>query len=1285
MKEKQNKFIFLMLVLVLTLTSCGGKGKTQAKLNITVGNIASPQLTPFVGGAILMGSSNLGDSFAVNLIDQPGPVSLNLRNAEWKFQGFLWDGAGDGDGNPELEGAVKCADSAATLDGGELNIALNFSNANCANTKFSPVVNNSAGVISFPEIKIESCADASGASLSTHNCTLRSPGLEKGYFGSFRVVFETHDNTGSIPNVGFPLYSDCLAVSSANGSAIDGDANPMNIPVGNGTIPLKVRIEAFDDVACAGTRAFTERPFNKGLFIPDGQSVLGVKSISGGTNPALETKLFFVAPGEAYCNNSYAYSFEFSGGDGSANSPFAICDAYQWDLIGDTATDGAFTLSANYALLRNINFQGREKLLGVDPLACVDIRMPSNFVPVGYDCSTATMTGTFSGTFYGNNKQISNPIFFDENLSNIGLFSQSSGSIYDLNIVNIQIEGGDYVGALVGNMTGGVAENISLFRGEIRSRTDTGIASNTGGLVGSLATGTLQDIIIQNIEIEANNNNVGGIVGSINTTSITNGYFNGLINVEGKQDNTNSSGIGGIAGSVSGATVFTRVISKGLVSANAIKVGGIAGDHTGASGNMVDSYSQMALVSYFNGTGINLGGLIGFGTSFAVDNSYFSGSINHYCNDGTTSNCTIGGIAGTGAVGLANTHSTESLGGTYGGQDGANVIDDDPTSGLALRNIVSFPITSFASGDAVWDVVQGRFPRLDWELAKVPQPCNLPENFDTVANQMANGRGNSEINPIRICNNDQFKDIAANASMIYRLEDHINLDFIHSGNDTNVIGSFFGALDGNGRVLHGGAIVSGADQELGLIRVVEAGAIVKDLNIVSLSVTRNGGTTNGGLGSLAGINNGTLYDISSNFSDVDGSTGMSKVGGVVGINNGDIEEIYSSSSISGDIFLGGIVGYNTGTIEKVRSSFYFSPLSGPVSGVIGGVVGQSLGGTISKVSFDGEISLSQTFTVSHVGGLVGRSVDTVIEDSYSEDHAKIIVMDGSIVGGLVGSLNNSTLVTSYNSAEVRYGYCTGGGSSGFEISEYDCKNNGSPGTWNLPGDPTNYGAVAGESINGSSIGPKVFFTNPAYQIIQIGLTPSTNTVSAANCQVDLGTAVTAPSGTALTNPIFDVGSGRGIFIGKHNKYFDITAEPTASQVFVLDFDIGTSSIATDCTDLTAGSYWDPESNGVSLTVVGPSGNTLGTQAYDLEMTDPNTFCDDGFTGGNDYFVCSSGWDIVEDTTDRNNDSIDGDFGDGFLRVIDYYLSSLFDEPKPLDVPAWSIEPNKDRYPRHINN
>ena len=256
----------------------------------------------------------------------------------------------------------------------------------------------------------------------------------------------------------------------------------------------------------------------------------------------------------------------------------------------------------------------------------------------------------------------------------------------------------------------------------------------------------------------------------------------------------------------------------------------------------------------------------------------------------------------------------------------------------------------------------------------------------------------------------------------YRLMANITLtggDWEPIGDDFN---QFTGTFNGGGFNISGLTINNTSPQSVGIF-AFNLGTI-ENINLVNVNVISTIGSNIIHVGSVAGINGGTIRNIT-----VSGSvTGAYNVGGVVGHNDGGVV-ILENSRFSGTVSgtnnnAGGIAGTNASTLTNSRSS-------GTVSGNfnVGGVVGIN-GGTLTNSISSGTVNGGNS-----VGGLVGLNCFmltgfAIVQNSYSIGN----VSGTDYVGGVVGRnnhlLQNSVAlnqsITRISGVDIDFGRVMGG-------------------------------------------------------------------------------------------------------------------------------------------------------------------------------------------------------------------------------------------------------------------
>ncbi|MDR2046710.1 MAG: InlB B-repeat-containing protein [Clostridiales bacterium] len=242
----------------------------------------------------------------------------------------------------------------------------------------------------------------------------------------------------------------------------------------------------------------------------------------------------------------------FSGGEGTAASPYLIASA------------------AELALVNSVNSENSGGILHFRLTADIDLR-GADWTPIG------SADSAFTGVFDGNGRTVSNfaaPASFSG--AEFGLFGRARNArIFGLNVedarVNVESSGIAYVGALVG-----VAEDTEIYSCSASGR----IAATKTDANGGDAEGARSALY------------VGGIIGAVFSTgndyalfkSLTNGRSSVIISAR-----TDGADIyaGGIAGNVSNFHI-EKAFSLGCVSAfsdsGAAYAGGIAAYYNGVLG-----------------------------------------------------------------------------------------------------------------------------------------------------------------------------------------------------------------------------------------------------------------------------------------------------------------------------------------------------------------------------------------------------------------------------------------------------------------------------------------------------------------------------------------------------------------------------------------------------------------------------------------------------------------------------------------------------------------------------
>ena len=237
----------------------------------------------------------------------------------------------------------------------------------------------------------------------------------------------------------------------------------------------------------------------------------------------------------------------FGGGTGTPEDPYLVEDALDFLAI-ETARD------AHYLQMNALDFFG----VTWDP---------------------QTWWPPFTGSYNGQNYEITNMTINDLNTSDCGLFAYVEGVLENIILVDVLINCSDTAGALAAYVQGnGRVENCHA------SGVVTTTGGNTGGLIGIINNTALVTRSSSTCQVTGGEwgYNIGGFVGSMNSTDavVEECYSTGAV--------TGYFNVGGFAGA--GGPTY-RCFSKGDVNANGV-CGGFIGE---VFGSITDCYTTGAV------------------------------------------------------------------------------------------------------------------------------------------------------------------------------------------------------------------------------------------------------------------------------------------------------------------------------------------------------------------------------------------------------------------------------------------------------------------------------------------------------------------------------------------------------------------------------------------------------------------------------------------------------------------------------------------------------------------
>ncbi len=335
-------------------------------------------------------------------------------------------------------------------------------------------------------------------------------------------------------------------------------------------------------------------------------------------------------------------------GAGSVDDPFRIVHELQLFHLSDPVNQ-AVAWDATACNGGRCNF----KL--IDDLNMAEMVLVG---PIG----TAAGADAFHANFDGNGKMISNLTINLPATTNVGLFGyiEVDAWINNIYLINVNINGNEDVGGLVGVNNGGSIEN-SYSTGSV-----TGGGEDVGGLVGVNNGGSIENSYSTS-SVTSGSNRVGGLVG-LSTGDIENSYSTGSV--------SGGNNVGGLVGGSTGD--IKNSYSIGSVTSGGNRVGGFVG--VNLNNSIENSYS----IGLVMGAGGDVGGFVGVND--------ITGAINgtNYFVDTTDSNGGNDGVGnGTCGPGTCTQRSVSNLRDTL--NEGAAPLNWDPAIWGALGEAGSFP------------------------------------------------------------------------------------------------------------------------------------------------------------------------------------------------------------------------------------------------------------------------------------------------------------------------------------------------------------------------------------------------------------------------------------------------------------------------------------------------------------------------------------------------------------------------------------------------------------------
>lgn len=439
--------------------------------------------------------------------------------------------------------------------------------------------------------------------------------------------------------------------SSAGGTTVlirgEGFANDTEVRIGGNlcTSPDILNSKLFKCATPAGTGIAVVQIINTDGVrqnVPGGYSYGGSNACDLAANPG---------------------SSPFHAGNGTEVSPYLICNATQFQTIGqNNATYKTFY----FALGAHLDLSG----VALSPIG--------------------DATNRFTGGFDGQNFSIANASIVFSSSANIhlGIFGNilnttaNSTSIKNLVVIDSSVEytgatTTTYAGILVGYSDGQAIQNVQVIGGSAKYSVVGNYICHLGGVVGYLAKGSIggsaayavsaSDVYIYNVSTNASSSS-GGIAGYTQfvATSLTHLSSSGEIEAIGGT-------IGGLIGSMNSSLTNAYSTANIRYSGSAVtSAGGLIGEKTYSSG--ITTVSHVWASGSVEGRG-QVGGLIGFanGGTWTIQNAWASGPVK--VNAGVAATYYYGGglvgaVSVSGGATIQNSYATGNVTGginTYTG------------------------------------------------------------------------------------------------------------------------------------------------------------------------------------------------------------------------------------------------------------------------------------------------------------------------------------------------------------------------------------------------------------------------------------------------------------------------------------------------------------------------------------------------------------------------------------------------------------------------------------------
>ena len=544
------------------------------------------------------------------------------------------------------------------------------------------------------------------------------------------------------------------------------------------------------------------------------------------------------------------------------------------------------------------------------------------------------------------------------------------------------VTGGGCTGGVVGF---NVAEDSNSTSGTIENCYNAGTVSGSGD-VGGVAgynnsssatyTATIKSSYNTGTVINDGSGNVGGVIGVIESGSVSDCYNTG--NVTGSGDSSNAGGVVGAVGRVQG-NEYKRTVS------NCYNTGDVT----------------------CSGDNSNVGGVVG---SIVVNNYEVTGCF--YLEQGELEGVGDGGDSETGVSDLTEDEFADPE--NFPSLDFTKTwIIDTPSEGGFARPMLRYNL----------ETAEGSGTESD--------PYIIPD-LETLEfyRGMINAGSDSKYNSVhyKLTTDIDLGGEENPWTPIGSGEDHAftgtfdgdghTISGLYINNGDSVYAGLFGYVGAGGMIkdltVEGEITVSGLDLCVGGIAGFVDGTEVSEMSVL----TDSDDSETGIIDCISNVTINVTYNDPSGLSvgGIVGSCGGATISGCE--NCGDVSVVGASES---DIVnIGGIVGYsgsstiirnccNTGAVSVQDADHVYA----------GGVMGQSINTTLSICYNTGAVSV-QNVEEANLGGVVGYNYDdeSTVSNCYNTGDVSAEKTLGINAGGVVGENRSGSIISSYNTGDL---------------------------------------------------------------------------------------------------------------------------------------------------------------------------------------------------------------------------------------------------------------------------